>query len=173
MELAHISDIHVMGAPLAGERWQRYVGKRILGGFNLLTNRSHWRQFPRLWCETWVSGNRVILGDAAHTAHFSVGSGTRLAMEDAIALVHALAENGSVEEALAAYQQARPPIARKIVDAANTSATWYESFGEKMKLEPMEFAHDYLMRSGRMTEERLHKIAPEFAADYARRKATV
>ena len=145
----------------------------VLQGTDLVINKSMWRQFPRLWCESWVSGNRALLGDAVHTAHFSIGSGTRLAMEDAIALVHALAENGSVEEALAAYQQARPPIARKIVDAANTSATWYESFGEKMKLEPMEFAHDYLMRSGRMTEERLHKIAPEFAADYARRKATV
>ena len=67
----------------------------------------------------------------------------------------------------------RPPIARKIVDAANTSANWYESFGEKMALPPMEFAHDYLMRSGRMTEERLRKIAPGFAEAYARGKAAV
>jgi 2-polyprenyl-6-methoxyphenol hydroxylase-like FAD-dependent oxidoreductase len=93
-------------------------------------------------------------------------------MEDAIALVHALAEHGDVAEALKAYQQQRPPVARKIVDAANTSAEWYENFGEKMKLSPMDFAYDYLMRSGRMTNERLHQIAPRFAADYAAHKAS-
>ncbi|MGY6695262.1 MAG: FAD-dependent monooxygenase [Roseinatronobacter sp.] len=142
----------------------------VLKGTKLITNRSMWRQFPRLWCESWVAGKYAILGDAVHTAHFSIGSGTRLAMEDAIALVHALAENDSVESALAAYQRERPPIARKIVDAANTSANWYEGFGQKMRLDPMDFAHDYLMRSGRMTEERLRKIAPKFAADYARQK---
>lgn len=143
----------------------------VLKGTELITNKSMWRQFPRLWCESWIAGKYALLGDAVHTAHFSIGSGTRLAMEDAIALVHALAENGSVEDALASYQAQRPPIARKIVDAANTSATWYESFGEKMRLRPMEFAHDYLMRSGRMTEERLRQIAPGFAADYEREKA--
>ncbi|PTA97704.1 MULTISPECIES: FAD-dependent monooxygenase [unclassified Sulfitobacter] len=145
----------------------------VLQGTDLVTNKSMWRQFPKLWCESWVAGKYAILGDAVHTAHFSIGSGTRLAMEDAIALVHALAESSSVEEALAAYQSQRPPIARKIVDAANTSATWYESFGEKMQLPAMDFARDYLMRSGRMTEERLRQIAPEFAANYEREKASV
>ncbi|PWJ76361.1 2-polyprenyl-6-methoxyphenol hydroxylase-like FAD-dependent oxidoreductase [Pseudaminobacter salicylatoxidans] len=142
-----------------------------LGGTQLITNKSMWRQFPRLWCESWIAGRNVLLGDAVHTAHFSIGSGTRLAMEDAIALVHALKDFGDVDEALAHYQATRPPIARKIVDAANTSASWYENFGEKMRLAPMDFAHDYLMRSGRMTEERLQKIAPKFAADYARYSA--
>jgi 2-polyprenyl-6-methoxyphenol hydroxylase-like FAD-dependent oxidoreductase len=144
----------------------------VLEGTKLVTNKSSWRQFPRLWCENWVSGKYVLLGDAVHTAHFSIGSGTRLAMEDAIALVHAIAEHDELDDALEAYEQQRPPIARKIVDAANTSAEWYEHFGEKMQLAPMDFAHDYLMRSGRMTEERLHKIAPRFAADYAALKAS-
>jgi 2-polyprenyl-6-methoxyphenol hydroxylase-like FAD-dependent oxidoreductase len=139
----------------------------VLGGTKLVTNRSTWRRFPKLWCENWVAGHHVLLGDAVHTAHFSIGSGTRLALEDAIALVNALAAHPSVEQALAAYQQQRPPVARKIVDAANTSATWYETFGDKMRLAPMDFAHDYLMRSGRMTEEKLRQIAPRFAADYA------
>ena len=85
--------------------------------------------------------------------------------------MHALAEHPSLEQALQAYQQQRPPIARKIVDAANTSATWYETFGEKMGLAPMDFAHDYLMRSGRMTEEKLRQIAPQFAADHAAHRA--
>lgn len=138
-----------------------------LKGTALVTNKSMWRRFPRLWCGSWVAGRNVLLGDAVHTAHFSIGSGTRLAMEDAIALVQALKNHGDIDAALAAYQAQRPPVARKIVDAANTSASWYDSFGEKMRLTPMDFAHDYLMRSGRMTEERLHQIAPKFAADYA------
>lgn len=136
---------------------QRSV-QRDFRGTQLITNKSMWRQFPRLWCESWIAGRNVLLGDAVHTAHFSIGSGTRLAMEDAIALVHALKDFGDVDEALAHYQATRPPIARKIVDAANTSASWYENFGEKMRLAPMDFAHDYLMRSGRMTEERLQKL---------------
>ena len=80
------------------------------------------------------------MGDAVHTAHFSIGSGTRLAMEDAIALAKALREEPTVAAALARYQAERPPIAKKIVDAANTSATWYEDFPEKMKLAPLDFA---------------------------------
>lgn len=142
-----------------------------LQGTKLITNKSNWRQFPRLWCESWVSGRYALLGDAVHTAHFSIGSGTRLAMEDAIALVHALASHDDVDAALAVYQAQRPPVARKIVDAANTSATWYESFGEKMRLAPMDFAYDYLMRSGRLSDERLRQIAPKFAEDYAAHKA--
>jgi len=145
--------------------------KDVLAGTSLVTNKSNWRQFPRLWCESWVAGRHVLLGDAVHTAHFSIGSGTRLALEDAIALVRALADHGDVDEALATYQQQRPPIARKIVEAANTSAAWYDTFGEKMKLAPLDFAHDYLMRSGRMTHERIRQIAPGFAAEYEKYKA--
>lgn len=147
------------------------VFKDTLKGTDLVMNKSNWRQFPRLWCENWVSDRYVLLGDAVHTAHFSIGSGTRLALEDAIALVKSLAEHSDMDDALAHYQEMRPPIARKIVDAANTSATWYETFGEKMKLDPMDFAYDYLMRSGRMTEKRMSHIAPSFAAEYQARKA--
>ena len=140
--------------------------KDVLLGTSLVTNKSNWRQFPRLWCENWVAGNCALIGDAVHTAHFSIGSGTRLAMEDALALVHALKDHGSVSAALEAFQSTRPPIARKIVDAANTSATWYETFAEKMQLLPMEFAYDYLMRSGRLTRDRLRQLAPKFVADF-------
>lgn len=143
----------------------------VLEGARLITNKSVWRQFPKLWCDRWYSGNRVLMGDAVHTAHFSVGSGTRIAMEDALALVQALSAEESMEAALAAYQQSRPPIAKKIVEAATVSAIWYETFGEKMRLPPMDFAHDYLMRSGRITPERLREMAPGFAADYAVYKA--
>lgn len=139
----------------------------VLDGAKLITNKSVWRQFPKLWCDRWYSGNRVLLGDAVHTAHFSIGSGTRIALEDAIALVQSLAEEADIETALARYQATRPPIAKKIVDAAVTSAAWYETFDEKMKLHPMDFAYDYLTRSGRISDERLAQIAPKFAANYA------
>lgn len=143
----------------------------VLDGASLITNRSSWRQFPKLWCANWVAGKYVLLGDAAHTAHFSIGSGTRLAMEDAIALVRSLAGHEDRDDALAAYQAERLPIAKKIVDAANASATWYETFAEKMALPPLEFGFDYLNRSGRMSIERLRKIAPGFMAQYEASKA--
>lgn len=144
----------------------------VLEGAPLIINKSHWRQFPRLWCKNWVAGKYVLLGDAVHTAHFSIGSGTRLAMEDAIALVRALASHDNRDAALAVYQAQRPPIAKKIVDAANASATWYESFAEKMALPPLDFAFDYLTRSGRLDMARLRDIAPAFMAQYEAERGT-
>jgi 2-polyprenyl-6-methoxyphenol hydroxylase-like FAD-dependent oxidoreductase len=139
-----------------------------LEGTPLLVNHSIWRRFPRLWCDNWVAGKRVILGDAAHTAHFSVGSGTRLAFEDAIALVRALREHDDYESALLSYQHQRQPVARKIVDAANTSARWYDDFRRRMALPPLEFAYDYLTRSGRVDLERLRRMSPQFSERYER-----
>jgi 2-polyprenyl-6-methoxyphenol hydroxylase-like FAD-dependent oxidoreductase len=137
-----------------------------LGGAPLITNHSGWRRFPRLWCDNWVAGKRVILGDAAHTAHFSIGSGTRLALEDSIALVDALCQSTELAEALASFQQQRQPIARKIVDAANTSARWYDHFTEHMNLPVVDFAYSYLTRSGRIDDQRLRQLAPEFMQRY-------
>lgn len=137
-----------------------------LQGAPLIGNRSIWRRFPRLWCRNWHAGNRVLVGDAAHTAHFSVGSGTRLAMEDAIALVRALAARDGLGEALSAYQAERQPVARKIVDAATASAQWYEQFPRKMALKPYEFAHDYITRSGRVDDARLRRMSPDFMRAY-------
>ena len=139
----------------------------ILGGHQLIANHSAWGQFPKLWNDTWSVANRVLIGDALHTAHFSIGSGTRLAIEDAIALDRALA--GALDDlprALAGYQAARQPVVRKLVEAANTSALWYEDFGRRMALDPIDFGFDYITRSGRITIERLRKIAPGFAATY-------
>ncbi|MGX1308723.1 benzoate-CoA ligase family protein [Amorphus suaedae] len=140
------------------------VFAETLKGHKLVANNSIWRRFPRLWCENWVSGNRALMGDAVHTAHYSIGSGTRLAMEDAIALVRALREEESVDAALSAYQATRPPIAKKIVDAANTSALWYDRFPEWMQLDPLDFAFSYITRSGRVDLERLRKASPGFMA---------
>lgn len=143
----------------------------VLDGAPLVTNKSMWRQFPRLWCESWISGNKVLMGDAVHTAHFSIGSGTRLAMEDAHALVSALSQHEYMEDALNAYQLQRPPIAKKIVDAANTSAQWYETFSERIKLPPLDFAFDYMTRSGRVSIDKLRKRAPLFMSRYETEKS--
>ncbi|MFC3615399.1 benzoate-CoA ligase family protein [Lutimaribacter marinistellae] len=145
----------------------------VLEGAPLLTNKSQWRQFPRLWCDRWVNGRHVLLGDAAHTAHFSIGSGTRLAMEDAIALVSALERHADWGDALEAYQSERSPVAKKIVDAANTSAQWYETFGDRMRQSPLDFAFDYITRSGRVDMDRLRKMAPGFMAAYEERKPAI
>ena len=138
----------------------------VLDEAPLLVNQSQWRRFPRLWCDNWVAGKRVLLGDAAHTAHFSIGSGTRLALEDAIALAAALRDHDALDTALAAFQRQRQPLARKLVDAANTSARWYDDFAARMKLPPLEFAYSYLTRSGRIDDARLRELSPRFMADY-------
>ena len=137
-----------------------------LDGTRLIANNSIWRQFPTLSCRHWFSGRRVLVGDALHTVHFSIGSGTRLALEDVIALVAALREHDwSLATALPAYQAVRQPIHEKIARAGDRSALWYESFGEHMRLEPWQFALSYIRRAGRIDAQRLRKIAPGFAAD--------
>ncbi|HWV43854.1 FAD-dependent monooxygenase [Pseudorhodoplanes sp.] len=142
-----------------------------LDGHKLISNRSIWRQFPIVQNERWFTGNKVILGDALHTAHFSIGSGTRLAIEDAIALARAIRTHPrDMPAALAAYQAQRKPILDKLVNAANASAQWYENFGQHMELPPYDFAMSYLSRTGRMDIERIRKIAPKFVAEWERRK---
>jgi 2-polyprenyl-6-methoxyphenol hydroxylase-like FAD-dependent oxidoreductase len=138
-----------------------------LGGARLISNNSIWRRFPQVWSERWHHGKYVLIGDAAHTAHFSIGSGTRLAMEDAIALDRALAEHDDdVAAALPAYDAARRPIVEKIVTGAKQSAAWYEDFAEHMQLAPPDFAMSYIQRSGRIDVERLRKLSPKFVARY-------
>ena len=131
-------------------------------GHRLVSNKSVWRNFPNLRNRRWFAGNTVLIGDALRTAHFSIGSGTRLAMEDAIALVKALGEHSGVEEGLRAFEAARRPIVEKLLAAADASGAWYERFPEHMKLEPREFAWSYIQRSGRIDPQRLRKISPRF-----------
>jgi 2-polyprenyl-6-methoxyphenol hydroxylase-like FAD-dependent oxidoreductase len=134
-----------------------------LQGHRLVSNKSIWRNFPNVRNARWSVGNRVLIGDAQRTAHFSIGSGTRLAMEDAIALSKCLSEYGNeIPEALAAFESARRPIVEKLVAAADASAGWYERFPEHMKLAPRDFAWSYIQRSGRIDPGRLRKIAPRF-----------
>jgi 2-polyprenyl-6-methoxyphenol hydroxylase-like FAD-dependent oxidoreductase len=133
-----------------------------LGGHRLVSNRSVWRNFPNVRNSRWHAGNVVLIGDALRTAHFSIGSGTRLAMEDAIALVKSLGEHDAVPEALAAFEAARRPVVDKLTAAADASGNWYDRFPEHMKLAPREFAWSYIQRSGRIDPARLRKISPKF-----------
>ncbi|MDO9412926.1 MAG: FAD-dependent monooxygenase [Pseudolabrys sp.] len=137
-----------------------------LDGAPLISNNSVWRQFPIVLNEHWSHGKYVLIGDALHTAHFSIGSGTRLAIEDAIALDKALAAHGDLREALAAYETVRRPILDKLVRGANSSAEWYQRFAEHMKLPTADFAMSYITRSGRVDIERLRKLSPGFVAWY-------
>jgi 2-polyprenyl-6-methoxyphenol hydroxylase-like FAD-dependent oxidoreductase len=138
-----------------------------LGGHPLISNNSIWRRFPLVRNAHWHHGKYVLIGDALHTAHFSIGSGTRLAMEDAIALDKALAAHGDdVAAALPAFEAARRPIVDKIVAGANASASWYENFAEHMELAPADFAMSYITRSGRVDLERLRKLSPRFVERY-------
>ncbi|HET9717509.1 MAG TPA: FAD-dependent monooxygenase [Pseudolabrys sp.] len=135
----------------------------VLQGHALLSNNSIWRQFPIVRNERWHFRNHVLVGDALHTAHFSIGSGTRLALEDAIALDRALAGSpGDLEAALSAYEAARRPILEKLVAGANQSAAWYENFAQEMQRAPLDFAMSYVTRSGRVALDRLQKQSPLF-----------
>ena len=139
---------------------------RHLDGARLIPNNSVWRRFPILTCDTWHDGNRVLVGDALHTAHFSIGSGTRLAMEDVQSLFQALDTEGwDVAAALPRFQSDRRPVLEKITSAAMRSARWYEAFGDHMALDPWPFALSYLTRAGRLDADRLRRQAPRFAAD--------
>lgn len=138
-----------------------------LDGHPLVANRSTWRNFPWVWNARWSVGRMVLVGDALRTAHFSIGSGTRLALEDVLFLVKALeAHQGDLSAGLAAYEATRRPIVEKLVRASRTSADWYERFPEHMRLAPIDFAYSYITRSGRLDRARLRTIAPGFMARY-------
>jgi 2-polyprenyl-6-methoxyphenol hydroxylase-like FAD-dependent oxidoreductase len=142
-----------------------------LEGRPLISNNSVWRQFPIVRNARWLHGRCVLIGDALHTAHFSIGSGTRLAMEDAIALDAALARHpGAVEDALADYEATRRPIIEKLTAAADASGEWYEHFARHMQLAPLDFAMSYIQRTGRVDIERLRRGSPGFVARYERER---
>jgi 2-polyprenyl-6-methoxyphenol hydroxylase-like FAD-dependent oxidoreductase len=153
-------------ATMTPEESRAYCEKAFtdtLEGHPLVSNASHWRCFPVLANARWSYRNMALVGDALHTAHFSIGSGTRLAMEDVIALVKALeAQPTSVEAALARYQETRKPVLDKLVAAAEKSADWHEHFPEHMELSPREFGMSYITRSGRVDLTRLREMSPEF-----------
>jgi anthraniloyl-CoA monooxygenase len=133
-----------------------------LAGHRLLSNRSVWLDFLRVSNRSWHHGNVVLLGDAAHTAHFSIGSGTKLAMEDAIALVNALVRQVDVEAALVDYELERQPVVERLQQAADESAGYFGRVGHHAQLEPRQFAFNLLTRSGRISHANLEVRDPEF-----------
>ncbi|HVS03462.1 MAG TPA: bifunctional salicylyl-CoA 5-hydroxylase/oxidoreductase [Thermoanaerobaculia bacterium] len=139
-----------------------------LQGHRLLANRSIWRRFPTVQCETWRVGNLVLLGDAAHTAHFSVGSGTKLAMEDAMALAAALEAHAGgaagIEAALAAYEDERWVEVIKLQKAAQTSLEWFENAPRYMGQHPLELTFNLMTRSKRITYDELMQRDPALVA---------
>lgn len=135
-----------------------------LAGHRLTGNRSVWRSFPTIRCAKWYAENVVLLGDAVHTAHFSIGSGTRLGMIDAIALRAALRTEASVPAALAAYEADRKPAVESLQRAAQASLEWFEATERYMDLAPIQFAFTLLTRSLRITHEDLRVRDPGFLA---------
>lgn len=139
-----------------------------LQGHKLLTNRSIWRQFPGIKCESWVHENVVILGDAAHTAHFSIGSGTKLAMEDSIALAQSLLVHpDSVAAALQSYDSKRRLDVEKTQHAADVSLGWFENVARNFNLPPVQFNFSMLSRSKQITYENLALRDPALVQDVA------
>jgi 2-polyprenyl-6-methoxyphenol hydroxylase-like FAD-dependent oxidoreductase len=162
------------GMDRMSEDERRRVAEEIfapeLAGAPLLSNKSNWRQLPVIRNSRWFHGNRVLIGDALHSAHPSIGSGTRIAMEDSIALAESItASEGGIDNMLLSFQDRRQKEKQKLLDATRRSFTWYETFAEKMeRLEPVDFVFDYMMRTGRITEERLRAEFPNFMERYGR-----
>lgn len=140
----------------------------VLNGHEVLTNNSKWLNFTTVRNEHWHHENLVILGDAAHTAHFSIGSGTKLAMEDALALAACLHEHSSLGEALGAYEAERRPVVASTQRAAQASLEWFERIGQYADQDPLQFAFNLLTRSRRITLDNLAVRDPAFTAGIVR-----
>jgi anthraniloyl-CoA monooxygenase len=135
-----------------------------LAGHRLIANRSIWRTFPTIRCAHWHFDNVVLMGDAVHTAHFSIGSGTKLAMEDSIELAKALNAHKNVRDALAAYEAVRKPQTESTQRAAQTSLEWFEETERYRGLDPLDFAFAMLTRSMRITHTNLKLRDPALVA---------
>jgi anthraniloyl-CoA monooxygenase len=133
-----------------------------LDGHPFIANRSLWRNFPNISNKTWVKDNAVLVGDAKATAHFSIGSGTKLAMEDAIALFEAFKKHGEVKKALTRYDTARREEVEKTQHAANVSLAWFEHMKRYWGMEPVQFAFGVMSRSKQITWENLELRDPAF-----------
>ncbi len=150
-----------MDQPEARAACERIFAK-YLDGHELMTNAAHlpgpavWLNFRRIKCERWSHGNVILLGDAAHTAHFSIGSGTKLALEDAIKLADVLNRKSlSLEAALDEYQAERSLEVLKLQNSARNSTEWFETLDRYLHFEPLQFAYSLLTRSQRISHENL------------------
>lgn len=147
-----------------------YCGKVFeenLHGHPLLSNKSIWINFVVVRNRRWHHDNVVLIGDALRTVHFSIGSGTRTAFEDAMALAGAFErDGGDVEAALQRFENIRKASADQLLEIAQKSLAWYEDMRHHMHLDPIAFAYDYMMRGGKVNHESLRQKAPKFIADY-------
>ncbi|WP_314955845.1 bifunctional salicylyl-CoA 5-hydroxylase/oxidoreductase [Bradyrhizobium cosmicum] len=137
----------------------------FLDGHKLVTNRSMWRNFPMIRSKRWVKDNMVLLGDAKASAHFSIGSGTKLAMEDAIALVDAMQNAPSTKAALDLYEHGRREEVEKTQHAADVSLVWFEHVDRFWDFDPVQFAFGVMTRSKAITYDNLKLRAPDFVAE--------
>jgi len=134
-----------------------------LRGHRLVSNKSTWHALPVIRVKNWSVGNRVLIGDALHSAHPSIGSGTRIAMEDALALVESLEAHGEISGALDLFRRRREPTKEKLVDAAEKSFNWYETIVHRLdELDAPTLVFDFMTRTGRIDRERLEHEFPEF-----------
>src|SRR5260221_13655591 len=156
-------------ATMSDEETRAYLAEVFapdLNGQSLLSNNSKWINFLLVKNGCWSFENVVLLGDALHTAHFSIGSGTKLAFEDAIALKKCFAESGDVRAALEEFEKTRKPIIAEYQAAAYDSMVWFENARDYMQLSPMDLAYALMTRSGRVDRESLRRRDPEFVAAY-------
>lgn len=137
-----------------------------LRGNPLLSNNSKWINFINVRNEHWSHRHIVLLGDALHTAHFSIGSGTKLALEDSIALYKCFQSNETVDAALKEFERVRKPIIEEYQEAARESLVWFENAKDYMHLDPLPFAYSLMTRSKRIDYENLKKRDPSFIAAY-------
>ena len=152
-------------------RYLEGVFAEALDGHPLKTNRSLWRNFPMIRNERWTHGNIVLIGDAKATAHFSIGSGTKLAMEDAIALADALARHEDVSGALAAFESGRREEVEKTQHSADVSLVWFERLERYWEMDPVQFAFGLMTRAKAITYDNLALRAPAFVEEVTRRFA--
>ncbi len=147
-------------------RYLAEVFRSDLGGHELLSNNSKWLNFLLVKNRHWQHHNVVLLGDALHTAHFSIGSGTKLALEDAIALAHCFAGGQAVPAALVEFERVRKPIIEAYQRAAYESLVWFEQARDYMHLAPLPFAYSLMTRSKKIDHENLRRRDPAFIAAY-------
>ncbi|HJU93323.1 MAG TPA: FAD-dependent monooxygenase [Pyrinomonadaceae bacterium] len=151
------------------ELTRAYLGEVFaddLNGHHLLSNNSKWINFLLVKNQNWFFENVVLIGDALHTAHFSIGSGTKLAMEDAIALAEAFQKSTDVNEALKSFTAKRRPVIEDYQAAAFESMIWFENASRYMRLSPLELAYSLMTRSGRVTYADLKRRDPDFINRY-------
>ncbi|HEX2013174.1 MAG TPA: bifunctional salicylyl-CoA 5-hydroxylase/oxidoreductase, partial [Roseateles sp.] len=152
---------------------ERLEGHRLMSNSAHLRGSAQWIRFPRVVCQRWVHHNGrapvVLMGDAAHTAHFSIGSGTKLALEDAIALARDIGKaDGDLEAALKEYEASRSIEVLRIQNAARNSTEWFENVERHARLEPEQFAYSLLTRSQRISHENLRLRDKGYVEDYER-----